>query len=88
MPRKEYSHNSVNKRVMPTREEQRDSIERSMLALLKRTRTTLQSFKFCEPLIEDIQAVLERHTEFVAGRPSQKHLKDAVRPGVEEEDAA
>ena len=77
------------KRVVPTRDEVRNGLEASMLALLRRTRTTLQHFKFCEALCEDIQTVLERHVEYLAGRPTQVHLKDQIRPGTEiEEDAA
>lgn len=86
---KKYNHpTSMKKRLLPTREEQRNALELSMLSLLKRTRTTLQHFNFCAPLVGDIQAVLERYTEYENGRPSQKHLKDAVRPGTEEEEDA
>lgn len=89
-PTKRRQLGEPKKRTLPTREEVRNGIEASMVALLRRTRTTLQHFKFCEALCEDIQTVLERHTEYVTGRPTQTHLKDQVRvqdPEFDEEAA-
>lgn len=54
---------SYKSRVEPTLNERRKQIEESMVALLKRTTTTLEHFKFAQDLREDIQNVLELHNE-------------------------
>lgn len=54
---------SYKQRVEPTLDERRKQIEASMVALLKRTSTTLEHFKFAHELREDIQNVLALHQE-------------------------